>query len=285
MNDHVLVTGGSGFVGKHVLSALLSEQKCRVTVVGRNREKFGPLLDQYQNLEFVEFDISHANDGVFNQLGKPDAVLHLAWDQLPNYLNNYHYEVELPRQYAFLKRLVAGGVRNLVVTGTCFEYGMRNGSLDEEMACTPTNPYGFAKYSLLSQLNFLKSEHPFNLCWARLFYSYGDGQSAKSLYSQLCGAVKRGDVSFNLSPGQQLRDFLPIQTVAKYLVGMCNSQKDLGIVNICSGQPVSVQSFVKEIAEQLDSHIKFNLGYYPYAEYEPLAFWGNPAKLQSLSLT
>src|SRR5207249_2928349 len=113
------------------------------------------------------------------------------------------FATELPRQFQFLQNLIEAGLPSLVATGTCFEYGMQSGPLSEGMPAKPDNPYGYAKFALWRQLEFLKATKPFFLCWARLFYTYGEGQGSGSLYPKFKEAVSRGDNVFNLSGGEQ----------------------------------------------------------------------------------
>jgi nucleoside-diphosphate-sugar epimerase len=212
-------------------------------------------------------------------MGQPDVLIHLAWTGLPNYKSPHHFEEELPAQYRFLSGLIKCGLKNLVVTGTCFEYGMQSGSLEESFETKPNNPYGFAKDSLRRQLQDLQKVEPFNLTWARLFYLYGEGQSEDSLLPQLKRAVKNGDKKFNMSGGEQIRDYLPVSQVAKYLVDLATNKKNNGIVNICSGIPVSVGSLVESWIKENTWSIDVNLGYYSYPDYEPMAFWGDNKRL------
>src|ERR1019366_10711493 len=139
---------------------------------------------------------------------------------------------ELPAQYRFLKALVESGLKNLLVTGTCFEYGMRSGPLREDAEARPDNPYGFAKDTLRRELEYLQQVRPFNLTWARLFYLYGEGQAENSLLPQLKKAVERGDRAFNMSGGEQLRDYLPVADVVGYLVSLAMTFRDNGVVNV-----------------------------------------------------
>jgi dTDP-6-deoxy-L-talose 4-dehydrogenase (NAD+) len=215
----------------------------------------------------------------FEQLGRPETLIHLAWGGLPNYRSLHHFEDELPAQYRFLKALVTAGLRNIVVAGTCLEYGMRSGALREDDAAQPTTAYGFAKDALRRALEQLKAVQRFDLTWARLFYIYGEGQAPGSLLSQLRAAVARGDAKFNMSLGQQLRDYLPVETAAEALVRLAITGRDHGVVNVCSGQPISVERLVRQWIEQNGWSIELNLGYYPYPDYEPLAFWGDCQKL------
>jgi nucleoside-diphosphate-sugar epimerase len=215
----------------------------------------------------------------FHLMNHPDVLIHLAWGGLPNYTSPHHFEEELPAQYRFLKALVESGLKNLVVTGTCFEYGMQSGPLSEYIEARPNTPYGFAKDMLRRQLQYLQEITPFNLTWTRLFYVYGEGQANNSLLPQLKKAVERGDRAFNMSGGEQLRDYLPITQVAEDIVLLAAARRDNGVVNVCSGKPISVRRLVEAWIEENAWSIDLKLGYYPYPDYEPMAFWGDRAKL------
>lgn len=271
------VTGASGFIGRHVLVEL-ERRSMPATVVLRPSSAYSPSLAKHVA---VRMDLQNSPSNAFELMGSPDVLIHLAWGGLPNYKSRQHFEQELPAQYRFLKGLIESGLKSLVVTGTCFEYGMQSGPLREDMEPQPTNPYGFAKDALRRQLEYLKNDQSFTLTWARLFYLYGDGQAENSLLPQLKGAVERGDKVFNMSGGEQLRDYLPITHVAKCLVSFAMGNKDNGIVNICSGKPISVRKLVEGWIEENDWSIKLNLGHYPYPDYEPMAFWGERQKLNN----
>jgi dTDP-6-deoxy-L-talose 4-dehydrogenase (NAD+) len=146
----------------------------------------------------------------------------------------------------------------------------------------PNNPYGYAKDALRRQLEFLKFEYEFECTWARLFYMYGDGQHRTALYSQLKQAVLRGDRTFNLSGGEQLRDYLPVRDVAWYLVAVALQRINAGVVNVCSGQPVSIRKLVESWLKTHGWEIEPNFGYYAYPDYEPMAFWGDRRRLDTL---
>ena len=270
----VAVTGAAGFIGRHVLSELArhSMDMVAVTLPGTG--------DSFSNpqIETVPLDISTAPGDAFDRLGRPDVLIHLAWGGLPNYRSLHHIEQELPNQYRFLSGLVRSGLSTMVVAGTCFEYGMQSGQLHENMETRPDNPYGFAKDTLRRELEYLRKSQPFAFAWSRLFYLYGDGQAANSLLPQLQRAVERGDEFFNMSGGEQLRDYLSITDVAKNIVMLALNRADIGAVNICAGQPVSVRKFVEGVIAERKWDIKLNLGHYAYPDYEPMAFWGSRAK-------
>ena len=266
----VAVTGASGFVGRHVLAEL---RKYDVEIVAISRDATR-LNDLGRDVHVVEMDIAGSALDSFNILGKPDVLIHLAWDGLPNYKSLHHFETELPRHYQFLKNMVESGLASMIITGTCFEYGMQSGMLSETMPTKPTNPYGYAKDSLRQQLEYLKTIMPFNLTWGRLFYMYGEGQPNSSLYPMLKAAVSRGEKIFNMSGGEQLRDYLPVVEVSRKIVQLAMKPRDMELVNICSGKPISVRRLVEQWLSENNWNIKLNLGYHPYPEYEPMAFWG-----------
>jgi nucleoside-diphosphate-sugar epimerase len=276
----IAVTGASGFIGRHVLSDL-RKHDVKVFVASRNPLQ---LIDLSESIKTITLDISNPPPNSFEQLGSPDVLIHLAWEGLPNFKSPHHLDTELPKQYHFLKTMIEAGLPSLIVTGTCFEYGMQTGVLSEDMQTKPSNPYGQANNILRQQLELLKSNNPFKFTWARLFYMYGQGQASTSLYQSIREAVLRGDKVFNMSGGEQLRDYLPVTEVARQIVLMAMAQRDIGIVNICSGIPISVRGLVEKWLRENNWKIELNLGYFPYPDYEPMAFWGSVDKLTSLQM-
>ena len=273
----VAVTGAAGFIGKHVLTELENKLVESIALV---RHSNGNASENYK-CTFVQFDLHNAPHNAYDLLGRPDVLIHLAWSDLSNVNSLFHFEQELPAQYRFLKNMVESGLRTLVVAGSCFEYGMYTGSLDENINPQPCNAYGFAKNALRCQLEYLKNECQFNFTWARLFYLYGEGQSKSSLLPQIKAAVAQGDRNFNMSSGQQLRDYLPVEVAAKYLVLMALAEKSIGIVNVCSGVPISIRELVEGWIKKNEWAIRLNLGYFRDRDYEPKDFWGDPNKINS----
>ena len=279
MTPKILLTGGSGFIGQHVIKALLARE-AKITVLARNAENLG----KFRNLgvQAIQYDIRSEELISYDEVGRPDVVLHLAWGGLPNYNSLHHYEEELPAHYAFLKNLIKGGLEKVVVTGTCFEYGMRSGELYEKMHVDPSNAYGFAKNTLRRELEFLQTTHSFGFTWARLFYLWGEGQSINSLYTSLCTAINSNLPAFDLSGGEQKRDYLPVEDVAVILIRLCLDVESQGVLNIASGEPITIKKLVSTWVDEKNSKIKLNYGKYPYPDYEPMEFWGNSKKMKSI---
>lgn len=264
----VTVIGANGFVGRYVAQELTAHSVDSVLT----RRTGGELQSGWIRWDLDDLPTS------LTDLGSPDVVIHLAWGHLHDYRALQHFEEELPRHYRFLRRLVQLGVPRILVTGTCLEYGHLYGPLREELQVAPTTAYGMAKDFLRRQLEQLSLRENFELVWARLFYVYGEGQRDSSLFSSLRLAAARGGQPFDMSSGEQLRDFLPIEQAAQALVKMALSRHSAGLINVCSGRPISVRRQVEDWMDQHNWSIPLNLGHYPPPEYESLAYWGDRSK-------
>jgi nucleoside-diphosphate-sugar epimerase len=273
----IAITGATGFIGQHVRNAL-SNTDHEVVLVVRNANKVGETTAREK---VVLADLGQARTDWFELFGKPDAVLHLAWGGLPNYMNTYHVEVELPMQSKFLKALIESGLGKLVVAGTCYEYGMSSGALSEDQETNPNTPYGIAKDNLRKELFELQHRKNFELTWARIFYPFGEGQSEHSLYSQLKKAVLLKQ-EFLMGSGQQILDFISVEQVASSLLALITRYSSLGVINLGSGVPQSVATFVREQIQIFESGLVPSLGGIPDRDYEPVSFWSDNSRFDSL---
>lgn len=275
---NVLVTGATGFIGNHLIEELL-KRGIAVVATSSNIEK-ATHFSWFNKVKYIEFDFNNLNENenYFTFFQSPDALIHLAWQGLPNYTSDFHLKVNLPLQKLFLSNLIDNGLKDITVTGTCFEYGMQEGCLSENMECKPDNAYAKAKFELYGFLQLL----PIKLKWIRLFYMYGKGQSEKSILSLLQKAIDEKQTVFNMSGGQQERDYLPIEKVVDYIANIALQNDILDILNCCSGEPIKIIDLVHQYLQSTHSSIKLNVGFYPYAAYEPMRFWGNNEKLKML---
>jgi len=278
----VLVTGATGFIGNYVIKELLKQDF--EIIATSSREEKAKQQDWFDKVNYIQFDFARFDspENYFLYFDQPDILIHLAWEGLPNYKSLFHTEINLPRHKAFLRNLISNGLKDVTITGTCLEYGMREGCLSEDMPVLPSNPYSLAKNELRLYAEELKNQFLFSFKWVRLFYMYGKGQNPGSLLSQLDKALQEGDKIFNMSGGEQTRDYLPVEKVAEYIVRIALQKKVEGVINCCSGIPVTIKQSVENYLKRTGSTIKLNLGYYPYTDYEPMHFWGNTEKLSKV---
>ena len=273
----ILVTGASGFIGNYVVAELLRHGH---TVIATSRDQAkAQQFEWLSKVEYIPCDLNVMSDSLFRFFQQPDLLIHLAWEGLPNYRDLFHLEVNLFSNYRFLKNMIEHGLKSLVVTGTCLEYGVQNGALEEDLETKPNNLYALAKDCLRKFLEQLQTKIDFDFKWVRLFYTHGKGQNRNSVLSQLDRALEYGETSFNMSGGEQLRDYLPVEKVAEYIVKIAMQNRLHGIINCCSGKPISIRGLVENYLKDRQKHICLNLGYYLYPDYEAMAFWGDTEKL------
>jgi nucleoside-diphosphate-sugar epimerase len=279
----ILVTGATGFIGSNLIKVLLKNKSNQIIATSRNIKK-AKNFDWFPKVTYFEYDLNDSiNEDLYSFFDKPNQLIHLAWDKVSNVKDLVHIEEILFNHFKFIKNIIAGGLKDIVVAGSCFEYGMIEGCLSENLDTKPSNSYGIAKDTLREFIVELKKNFSFTYKWIRIFYVYGKGQSKTSLIYLLDQAMKNKDKQFNMSGGHQLRDYLTIDDVSKYicLIAVQNIYVDT-VINCCSGKPISVKDLVEQYINDKGYSIKLNLGHYSYRDYEPMSFWGDRTYLDTL---
>tara|TARA_B100000212_G_scaffold308626_1_gene258481 strand:+ start:86 stop:940 length:855 start_codon:yes stop_codon:yes gene_type:complete len=266
----VLITGATGGIGQS-LTPFFLKNGYEVQAIARDLE-YSKKLSWFNEVDFFQFDLK---DGLDKLDINPDiSVVHLAWQGLPNYKSDFHVTENLPINYNFIKSLIERGVKHIMITGSCAEYGMQNGEIKSSTPSKPNTQYAKAKDTLHKKLRILQDDYQFELKWARLFYIYGEGgKRNNSILKQLDKAIENNEKIFNMSGGEQLRDYLAIDEVAEQLFFLFENYKN-GTFNICSGQPISIKQLVEDHIKKRKSKIVLNTGFHPYLDFEPMEFWG-----------
>ena len=142
----ILVTGATGFIGHHVVLWLV-DHGYTIIATGTSEEK-AKKFAWFRSVTFIPCDYYTEEKDFYEFFGKPDLLIHLAWRGLPNYMMRFHLEENLPTEMRFLQSFAKSGKTKIVVTGTCYEYGIAEGCLSEERPTNPTTAYGTAKDTL-----------------------------------------------------------------------------------------------------------------------------------------
>ena len=265
----VIVSGATGFIGQHLIPILLKDGY-EVLAISRSQKR-AETLPWFKDVKFVSYDFH--SDQQITEVEGFRGLIHLAWQDLPNYDSSIHVKKNLPCSYRFIDSLIDKGVNQVLIAGTCFEYGLKSGAISSSSTTEPTTQYAIAKDTLRKKLSLLSLNKDFNLQWARIFYMFGKGQNSNSIISQLDFAIKNNQKVFHMSGGEQLRDYLPVEKASEKLSNLYKSGNK-GIFNICSGKPISIRNLVESYIEKKNSNIIPKYGYYPYSVYEPMQFWG-----------
>ena len=274
------VTGSHGFIGRRVVQALL-RIGVKVTSIERLEHRSRPPAwgdNSPVTRRWVDF--ADESSSAYEDCGSPDVLIHLAWGGLPNFESRHHLEQELPLHQLFLSRAIRSGTPHVIVTGTCFEYGLAEGLLEETTRLRPVTPYAAAKVRLHEAVEAVANDEGGALTWLRPFYVFGAGQPLTTLWGQLHAAIERGDGVFPMSGGEQTRDYLHVEQMAHLIAETSvRAQNQGAILNVCSGTPVRIRDLVDSWIVERGARIRPSLGVFPYSPTEPMHAYGSTARL------
>lgn len=270
----VVVTGASGFIGRHV-AALLAERGVEVHALSRHgggeagvRRHRVDLLGDGPAVRELLADI------------RPSHLIHLGWYAVPGKyvtaLDNYRWvgaTLDLTRAFAD-----AGG-RRLVAAGTCAEYDHGAGVCREQStALAPASPYSVSKDATRRLLESFAGQTDLSTAWGRVFFLYGPGEDERRLVPSVIKSLLAGQAP-ECTEGRQVRDFLHVRDVAAAFVALALSEAT-GAVNICSGEPVTVRELTAEIAKHFPGSPEPVFGALP-ARAEPPMIVGDASRLRT----
>lgn len=255
----VLVTGGTGCVGRHALPALVARGWDVHAVASKQTP---PAIDgvTWHRANLLD------RDAAASVVRRADAthLLHLAWYIAPGKwataIENFEWvEASLSLVRAFR---TAGGVR-VVTSGSCLEYDWSYGYCSETR--TPTAPhtiYGTCKHAL-QLLTTAMSDATFTSAWGRIFFLYGPHEHPDRLVASVIRSLLAGEPA-RTSHGNQVRDYLFAADVADAFVALLESDVN-GPINIASGRPVMLKDIVTRVGQLLDRPELIRLGAIPAA--------------------
>ena len=268
------MTGAGGYIGRHVVKELL-DRNISVCAVDLDTKQTDSRAMR------MECDIFTGAADLYQKLGKPDCCLHMAWRD--GFIHNSEsHLLNLAAHYIFIRNMIQGGLKHIAVMGTMHEVGYFEGVVDEN---TPTNPlsmYGIAKNTLRQLLGLLTTNSDVTCQWLRAFYILGDDLKNNSIFSKITKMELEGAKTFPFTSGKNRYDFITVQELA-YQITCAITQKNIGgIINCCTGKPVSLRDKVEEFIKQNGFSIRPEYGAYPDRAYDSPAIWGNADKIQQI---
>jgi dTDP-6-deoxy-L-talose 4-dehydrogenase (NAD+) len=250
MIGKVLVTGGTGFIGRHVVKALL-DSSLRIHLIVRSRSSIDSTIRNMVEVTETKDLFNESWAWWENVLNGTDAVVHLAWYVEKDYLTspkNLECCIGTLRMVEVIKRSQVG---HLVAIGTCLEYKPSLALLEVSDVVMPDTIYGVAKATthriLQEQLECTRTK----VAWCRVFYLNGEGVRDESLIQRLSYAFDTGEPMVVRNP-EMVLDYMRVEDAARQISETLLGEKT-ETINICSGVGITV----REIVENLRENSKF----------------------------
>lgn len=271
----ILVTGANGYIGRHVVKALL-DKGADVIACDIITADVDPRAERH------DFDLFKLSDGnIFEQLGSPDVCLHMAWRNGFEHNASTHIG-DLSAHYMFLTRMIDEGVKQLAVMGTMHEVGYWEGAINENTPCNPISMYGIAKDALRRAMLLYCSQHDCVLQWLRCYYIHGDDSRNHSIFAKICQAEAEGREKFPFTSGKAKYDFIEVDELADQLSATVMQYDETGIINCCSGNPVSLGERVERFIKENGFKIKLEYGAFPDRPYDSPIIFGDNSRIKRI---
>ena len=232
----------------------------------------------------VDVDLFNAGEDIYDQLGRPDAVIHLAWRD--GFVHNSPAHIDdLPKHYHLIENLLKGGLKQIAVMGSMHEVVYWEGAIDENSPCNPASLYGISKNALRQITTLLTTKHGATMQWLRGYYIVGDDAHGSSIFSKLLAAAQEGKKTFPFTTGKNLYDFISIQGLAYQIAAAVSQDEVNGIINICSGEPMSLADRVEAYIRENNLDITLEYGAFPDRPYDSPGVWGDATKIRQILAT
>jgi nucleoside-diphosphate-sugar epimerase len=238
----VLITGATGFIGKHLLSLLNQHE---VLILSRSLG-----VSTHPNCSHLQCNLGQL-DLVQKELVDfaPEVCIHLAWEALPDYSletcqHNFDLSINLVKTMGML------GCQKVFISGSCWEYGSLNGEVKESYISKEVGLFASFKTSLRLVAESLSDDYSFDLIWGRIFFVYGEGQRVTSLIPSCIQSLSQNQ-SPDIRTPEAINDFIHVMDVAQAIKNLIETPNSAGIYNISSGQPHSVDDIVCMISKIL----------------------------------
>ncbi|MBT3297528.1 NAD-dependent epimerase/dehydratase family protein [archaeon] len=271
----IFITGGTGFVGKPVIERL-NESGDEILILSRKKNLFNNDKIKVINGDLSSIDNWKDTLKEFN----PELTIHMAWEGIPDYSSEMSIK-NLNNGLNLYKVLADIGCKKIITTGSCWEYGEKQGIMLEDRPPKLNNSFISAKNSLYNLGKEIAKENQQEFVWARLFYVYGPGQNEHSLLPQIVHKISKGE-DIQIKTPYAKNDFIYVNDVAEAIYSLTRNCIS-GIYNVGSGKSTEI----KEIVNIVYNHFKFNMIYSPEKQdnkfLQETNFWADITKINNLT--
>tara|TARA_R110001583_G_scaffold169781_2_gene322988 strand:- start:3630 stop:4544 length:915 start_codon:yes stop_codon:yes gene_type:complete len=275
----VLVTGGDGFIGKHLVESLTT-LGCDVVITSRRRSTQSREVPCISYRQVNYNDIAQLTSLFTNE--QPDYVIHLASDKDRSSLSSIKSSKLLDEVINGTNVIYASAslpdLKRFIYIGTSDQYDFSVENNGFPGCYTPANSYGFVKSMLSLLLTSLHRDSGFPVVQLVPTIVYGPGQGAEMFLPSLLQALIRGE-EIEMTKGEQYRDFIYVSDLATAIIAALFTVTDecLGkTYSVCSGNPKQLIDVVRLAVKESKSDMKQILvGKRPYRSGESMEYFSN----------
>ncbi len=263
--SRVLVTGATGFIGRHILERVQSAGFDEIHAVCRHPPAEGGMVTWHAADLRDPAAAARLVAGV-----RPSHLLHAAWIATPGaYLQAAENLDWLASGLALARAFGEAGGRRFLGVGSSAEYAPGEAPCrEDETPIRPASVYGKCKAACWQAIEAAAQHHGFSAAWGRVFLPYGPGDAPQRLIPSVLAALCRGQ-PVETSHGRQLRDFIFAPDAAALLVGLLD-RSETGAFNIGTGRGVAVRAAIEALAEPFGARELLRFGARPLAAGEPM---------------
>ena len=265
----ILVTGGTGFVGSHVVDRLLNAG-CEVRVIDNlSTGKYANIHDCMKSgkVSFVKGDIRES-EVVRKCVHDVDAVVHLAAvTSVPFSIKHpsLTYETNVTGTLNLLNSSLKGKVKKFIFVSSSAVYGEpKYFPVDENHTTCPISPYAASKLAAERYCTLFQKEHGLRTVILRLFNVYGPRQGFSDYDGVTAQFIERARHKLPLviyGDGFQTRDFVHVWDVADATMRtLKNGNADGEVFNIAFGKPTSINELAKTVIEVAETDLDIIYG-------------------------
>ena len=263
----VLVTGGAGFIGSHLVAALVkaghevtvvdnlsSAKVLSVNRLQKVRDKVEYVQDDIRNFEVVK-KLTEGKDVIFHLAAQSDVQMSIKDPA-------YDAQVNIFGTLNILRGAQMGKAKRVVFFSSAAIYGdTKKMPIKEELPANPLSPYGLSKYAAEQYCRYFSEYFGLETFALRTFNVYGEG-SAGVIYRFIDEIGQNGKINV-FGDGKQTRDYLSVHDVVACCLHLVNakvkSTEKFHVYNLANGKETSLNEIIK-VLKQL-SKKKFEVNY------------------------
>ncbi|KSW20192.1 NAD(P)-dependent oxidoreductase [Cellulomonas sp. B6] len=272
----VLVTGAAGYIGRHVVHALVARGADVVAV-----DRHGALDETGTRVTVTHHDIFSDTQTLLDEVGHVDVLVHLAWEAGFVHDSPVHM-LRLSDHVRFLDAVAAAGTTRIAVLGSMHEVGYHEGPITADTPTDPRSQYGIAKDALRRSLLLRHAGGPTELQWLRCFYIVGDESRSSSVFAKVAAAAAEGRTTFPFTSGSNRYDFIDVRELGDQIAAAVLQSEVTGVINCCSGEPVPLGARVEQFIAEHGLDIRLDYGAFPDRPYDSPGVWGDPTRIQKI---